>query len=205
MQNAAVNVGVGVQGRVRSSRAFPIKTLSEKLLEKATSGYIPTLTMLISSRASRTTKDTRRNVHRPNLSRRMYEKFSRYAKEWNQSSAALLTTLHYYVVARVVQNRLIHSDTILPCVKGTSLIDPDSPRRPTTLADAIPFAQEIAHYQYDSGAIGGANMFGRQCSSLLTGPKHHQAQPPNPDQKPYDNARSSCKGKYLAGRAQPRL
>ena len=34
-------VDVGVQGRVRSSGAFSIKILLEKLLEKATSGYTP--------------------------------------------------------------------------------------------------------------------------------------------------------------------
>jgi len=34
---------VGVHGCVRSSGAFPVKSLSQKLLEKPTSGYTPTL------------------------------------------------------------------------------------------------------------------------------------------------------------------
>jgi len=34
---------VGMQGRVPSSGSLPTKTLPEKLLEKATSGYTPTL------------------------------------------------------------------------------------------------------------------------------------------------------------------
>jgi hypothetical protein len=35
-------IGVGMQGRAGSPGSFPVKILSEKLLERATSGYMPT-------------------------------------------------------------------------------------------------------------------------------------------------------------------
>jgi dTDP-4-dehydrorhamnose reductase len=49
-------VGVDVQGRAGLSGALPIKTLSEKLLEKATSGYTPALVYQISARLGQTSE-----------------------------------------------------------------------------------------------------------------------------------------------------
>jgi hypothetical protein len=95
-----------------------------------------------------------------------------FSKETPLSLRALAAALHCDIVARVVQDRLAHSNAVLPYIKCTSLIPADSPPHSTALADAVSSAQEIAHYQYDSRAIGGANMFGRQCSSLFSDPKH---------------------------------
>lgn len=62
-----------------------------------------------------------------------------YDKGRGSKWLGLPTALNRHIVARVVQNRLIHSDTIFPSVKGASLIDPDSPMRPATLTFATAF------------------------------------------------------------------